>query len=249
MTVALALLTSVLWGFADFGAGLLTRRIPAARVVLLSQTAATLVLGVVVLCTGALSEASPRLWFAVAAGFVGPMALLCFYEALARGPMGVVSPLATAGVVIPVGIGLAVDGDRPGPMQYAGILIALAGIAMAGGPKLGGGAIQRGTLLLTVVAALGFGTVFALLAEASAGVLSLFLAQFVQRVINVAIGGTVLVVTEGKRARRATTGSRERPQARATSPAAACRPPEPGPVAAAEGRDATAPALPARSPS
>ncbi|WP_436772599.1 EamA family transporter [Yinghuangia sp. YIM S09857] len=200
MTVTLALVTSVLWGFADFGAGLLARRMPTARVVVLSQTAACAVLGVVVLATGAVSEAGPRLWFAVAAGFVGPLALLCFYEALARGPMGVVSPLATAGVVIPVSIGLAVDGDRPGVPQYLGMAVAVAGIALAGGAKLGGGAaIQRRTLLLTAGAALGFGSVFALITEASASLTGLFLAQFVQRTINIAVGGTVMLATERRR--------------------------------------------------
>lgn len=196
-TITLALITSVLWGFADFGAGLLARRLPSARVVVLSQSAACIVLGVAVLATGAVSEAGPRLWFAVAAGFVGPVALLCFYEALARGPMGVVSPLATAGVVIPVTVGLAVNGDRPGPLQYVGIAVAIAGIAMAGGGKLGGaGAIQRRTLLLTAGAALGFGSVFALIAEASTSLTGLLLAQFVQRCINVVVGGTVMVTTE-----------------------------------------------------
>ncbi|MGW0659900.1 EamA family transporter [Streptodolium elevatio] len=197
MTVTLALVTSVLWGFADFGAGLLARRLPAARVVVLSQTAACVVLGAVVLAMGAVSEAGPRLWFAVAAGLVGPLALLCFYEALARGPMGVVSPLATAGVVIPVSVGLAVDGDRPGPLQYVGIAVAIAGIALAGGGKLGGGgAVQRQTLLLTAGAAVGFGSVFALIAEASASLTGLLLAQFVQRCVNVVVGGTVMVATE-----------------------------------------------------
>ncbi|MCF2527117.1 DMT family transporter [Yinghuangia soli] len=207
MTITLALLTSVLWGLADFGAGLLTRRMAAARVVVLSQSAAVLVLGAVVLATGAFSEAGPRLWFAAAAGVVGPLALLCFYSALARGPMGVVSPLATAGVFIPVSIGLAVDGDRPGLLQYAGIAVAIAGIAMAGGLRLGGAAIQRKTLMLTMGSALGFGTVFALVAEASTTVTGLFLALFVQRCVNVVVGGAALAVTE----RRARAGGGKSP--------------------------------------
>lgn len=204
MAITLALLTSVLWGLADFGAGLLARRLPAARVVVLSQSAAALVLGVVVVATGAFAEAGPRLWFAVGAGVVGPLALLCFYEALARGPMGVVSPLATAGVVIPVGVGLAINGDRPGGAQYLGIVVAVVGVAMAGGLSAGGTSIARGTLGLTLGAALGFGMVFALIAEASESVLGLFLALFVQRVVNVAVGSVALVVTERRGARAAT---------------------------------------------
>ncbi|GAA4973658.1 EamA family transporter [Yinghuangia aomiensis] len=202
MTIALALLTSGLWGLADFGAGLLSRRVPAARVVVCSQGAAALVLAVVVAATGAYTEAGHRLWYAFAAGCVGPLALLCFYSALARGPMGVVSPLATAGVAIPVGIGFAVNGERPGALQYAGIAVAIVGIALAGGPRTGGAPVQRTTILLTLGAALGFGTVFALIAEASVTIPGLFLALLVQRTVNVAVGGVVLVAGERRGRRR-----------------------------------------------
>lgn len=45
MTALFALATAVLWGLADFGGGLLTRRIPALTVVVVSQIAAVAVLG------------------------------------------------------------------------------------------------------------------------------------------------------------------------------------------------------------
>ncbi|MDV9174946.1 EamA family transporter, partial [Streptomyces sp. W16] len=193
MTAFFALATSLLWGLADFGGGLLTRRSPALTVVVVSQGIAAAVLGAVVVATGGWSEAGPRLWFAFAAGLVGPVALLCFYKALALGPMGVVSPLATLSVAVPVGVGLFL-GERPGLMQVAGIAVAVTGVVLAGGPQLRGAPVQRQTILLTLVAALGFGTVFALIAEASTSVTGLFLALFVQRLTNVATGGAALCV-------------------------------------------------------
>ncbi|MFF9526551.1 EamA family transporter [Streptomyces achromogenes] len=194
MTAFFALLTSFLWGLADFGGGLLTRRTPALTVVVVSQGIAAVVLGAIVLATGGWSEAGPRLWFAFAAGLVGPVALLCFYQALALGPMGVVSPLATLGVAVPVAIGLVL-GERPGLFQAAGIVVAVTGVVLAGGPQLRGAAVQRRAILMTLVAAAGFGTVFALIAEASTTVTGLFLALFVQRVTNVAVGGAALVAS------------------------------------------------------
>ncbi|MEU6368813.1 EamA family transporter [Streptomyces sp. NPDC046931] len=191
MTALFALVTSVLWGLADFGGGLLTRRLPALTVVVVSQSAAASVLGAVVVATGAWSEAGPRLWFAFAAGLIGPIALLSFYKALALGPMGVVSPLATLSVAVPVGVALAL-GERPGLLQAAGIAVAVAGVVLAGGPQLRGAPVQQRAILLTLVAALGFGTVFALVAEASTTVTGLFLALLVQRVTNVAAGGAAL---------------------------------------------------------
>ncbi|MFF0014825.1 EamA family transporter [Streptomyces sp. NPDC005374] len=194
MTAFFALATSLLWGLADFGGGVLARRLPALTVVVVSQTIAAAVLGVIVTASSGWSEAGPRLWFAVGAGLAGPVALICFYKALALGPMGVVSPLGTLSVAVPVGVGLFL-GERPGPVQAAGIAVAVTGVVLAGGPQLRGAPVQRRAIVLTLVAALGFGTVFALIAEASTTVTGLFLALFVQRLVNVAVGGAALYVS------------------------------------------------------
>ncbi|WP_371793143.1 DMT family transporter [Streptomyces sp. NBC_01471] len=180
--------------------GLLTRRIPALTVVVVSQTVAVVVLGSVVVATGGWSEFGPQLWFAVAAGVVGPVAMLSFYKALALGPMGVVSPLGSLGVVVPAGVGLAL-GERPGIPQVAGIAVAVTGVVLAGGPELRGAPVQRRAVVLTLIAALGFGTEMSLIAEASTTVTGLFLALFVQRVANVTVSGTSLYVSVRRGAR------------------------------------------------
>lgn len=194
MTALFALATSLLWGLADFGGGLLTRRVPALTVVVVSQTIAVAVLGAIVVATGAWTEAGPQLWYAVAAGVVGPVAMLSFYKALALGPMGVVSPLGSLGVVVPVSVGLLL-GERPGLLQFAGIGVAVVGVLLAGGPELRGAPVQRQAILLTLLAAFGFGSVMALIAEASTTITGLFLALFVQRVTNVLVGGAALYVS------------------------------------------------------
>ncbi|MET9909618.1 DMT family transporter [Streptomyces sp. NPDC006476] len=206
MTAFFALATSLLWGLADFGGGLLTRRTPALTVVVVSQAIAAAVLGAIVVATGGWSEAGPRLWFAFAAGLAGPVAMISLYKALALGPMGVVSPLATLSVAVPVGVGLFL-GERPGLTQVAGIAVAVTGVVLAGGPQLAGAAVQRRAIMLTLIAALGFGTVFALIAEASTTVTGLFLALFVQRVTNVLGGGVALYVSV-KRGGEALPGGR-----------------------------------------
>lgn len=200
MTALFALATSLLWGLADFGGGLLTRRVPALTVVVVSQAVAAVVLGVVVVATGGWSEAGPQLWFAVAAGVVGPVAMLSFYQALALGPMGVVSPLGSLGVAVPVSVGL-LAGERPGLPQFAGVGIAVVGVVLAGGPQLRGAPVQRRAVLLTLLAAFGFGAVMSLIAEASSTVTGLFLALFVQRLTNVAVGGAALYASVRRGAR------------------------------------------------
>lgn len=195
MTAVFALATSFLWGLADFGGGLLTRRLHALTVVVVSQILAAAVLGVIVLGTGGWREAGGQLWFAVAAGVVGPAAMLCFYRALALGPMGVVSPLGSLGtVLVPLGVGFAL-GERPGLVQAAGMAVAVVGVLLAGGPQLRGASVARRTIVLTLISAFGFGAVMALIAEASSTVTGLFLALFVQRLCNVAVGGAALFAT------------------------------------------------------
>ncbi|MFD9123769.1 EamA family transporter [Kitasatospora sp. NPDC059571] len=194
MSQLLALSASLLWGLADFGGGSLTRRLPAPTVVVASQAAATVVLLTALVLGGGPYALSPALWYAVAAGLIGPFAMLAFYRALALGPMGVVSPLATVGVAVPVGVGLAL-GERPGAGQAAGIGIAVLGVALAGGPQRGGTAVSTRVLLLTLGAAFGFGAVMALIAQASADG-GLLTALCVQRLCNVAVGG-VLLLTAG----------------------------------------------------
>ncbi|QMU76190.1 EamA family transporter [Streptacidiphilus sp. PB12-B1b] len=192
MTALFALVSSALWGISDFGGGLLTRRLPALVVVVASQAAAAAALLVAVAATGGFDTGSARLLYAAAAGVVGTVAMIAFYRALALGPMGVVSPLATVGVVVPVGVGLAM-GERPGLLQAAGIAVAAVGVVLAGGPQLRGAPVQRTSVLLTLVAAFGFGTVMALMSQASTGASGLLLALLVQRACNLAVGGGALL--------------------------------------------------------
>jgi drug/metabolite transporter (DMT)-like permease len=203
MTALFALLTSLMWGLADFGGGLLTRRLPGLAVIVASQTGAALLLVIGVFATGGWGDGGPWLWFAVGAGVVGPVAMLAFYRALALGPMGVVSPLSSTAVLVPISVGLIL-GERPGALQVAGIAVAGLGIVLAGGPQLRGGqSVQRQTVALALVAAGGFGAVLALISHATApnagvglaALPGLLLALLVQRVCNILVGGAALAVS------------------------------------------------------
>jgi drug/metabolite transporter (DMT)-like permease len=70
----------------------------------------------------------------VAAGLAGAGGLVCFYAALASGTMGVVSPIAALGAVVPVLVGV-LSGERPSGLALLGIVLGLAGAAAAGGPE------------------------------------------------------------------------------------------------------------------
>jgi drug/metabolite transporter (DMT)-like permease len=160
MLALLALGSSVVWGTSDFIAGLKAKTLPAAAVVGWSQGIALVALSLLVALTGGWDFTGWPEW-ALLAGLSGTTALVCFYAALATGTMGVVAPIASLGVVVPVVLGLA-SGDQPSVLAYAGMAVAVVGILMASGPELSG-AVSARPLVLAAVAALGFGiTLFAL---------------------------------------------------------------------------------------
>lgn len=166
MGALLALSASLLWGASDFAGGTLTRRLPVYAVVGWSQAAGLLGVTVVAAALGDLGASPGYLSWAVAAGLVGVVAVAAFYRALAIGTMGVVAPVAALSVVVPVIVGVA-EGDRPGPLQIAGLVVASAGAVLAGGPEIRAGASGARSLVLAGVAAVGFGAVIVLVAKGS----------------------------------------------------------------------------------
>jgi len=169
MSAFLALLSSCLWGVSDFLGGTASRRLPVTSVLGLSQLTALLLLVPVATATGALDTPRSYVLPAAVAGAVGITALGMFFRALSTGTMGVVAPIAALGVAVPVVVGLA-RGESPSSWQLAGIAIAVIGVVLASGPELTGeGAGGATALLLAGGAAVGFGVVLLLVAQASEG--------------------------------------------------------------------------------
>jgi len=193
MGSALALLSSLVWGVADFLGGELSKRRAAVAVAGGSQIVGLLAMLVVLLVTGEYAQAIP--WteyapFAVAASVAGLTGLVAFYTALSTGRMGIVSPITALGVMVPLTYGL-VRGEQPEPWQYVGIVVAVVGVVLASGPEVTGGSGLR-PVLLALLAALAFGTFSVLLAEGSKA--SPILTMSVQRATSVAIVLVIAVV-------------------------------------------------------
>ena len=155
MLSVLALASSLVWGTSDFFAGLASRRHPAVAVVGWTQGLALIVISViVVLRWDTLTWTGWPAW-SLAAGLTGMSGLVCFYSALSSGTMGVVAPIASLGVIVPVVLGVA-TGDAPSPWAWVGMLVAIIGVTLASGPELSGDVSPR-PVVLAVCAAVGFG--------------------------------------------------------------------------------------------
>jgi drug/metabolite transporter (DMT)-like permease len=158
-----------LWGTADYLAGNLSKRYKAIAVTGVSQFFGLLFgISAILLFSDFIK---PNLSWngylipGVIAGIAGFIGLISFYTGLATGRMGVVSPISSLSVVIPLIFAL-VRGERPTTLQTVGIIIAIAGAFMASGPEIKNG-LPIKPLIFAVVAALGFGTALTFIAIGS----------------------------------------------------------------------------------
>jgi drug/metabolite transporter (DMT)-like permease len=137
-----------MWGGSDFLGGLLSRTRRAHAVVAGSQACGLLAIALVALATDAWHGSTAWVVWSVLAGLVGAAGLVSFYTALGCGTMGVVSPIAALGAVVPVLLGLA-QGEAPSRGVVAGLVLALLGVVTASGPELEGRTGARPVLLAT----------------------------------------------------------------------------------------------------
>lgn len=155
MLSLLALGSSLVWGTSDFLAGLTARRLPPAAVVAWSQAAGLLVMTVLVLTQLPHFPVTGWPLWSLAAGVSGAGGLVCFYAALSTGTMGVVAPVASLGVVVPVVFGI-LGGEQPRQSAWLGMLVAVVGVALASGPELSGDLSPR-PVALACISAVGLG--------------------------------------------------------------------------------------------
>lgn len=156
MAVIFALFSSIAWGAADFLGGTISRKRKPFAVLAVSQFFGLVGAILMAILFHDWGFSRGVVVNGVIAGVIGLAGLTLFYAALASGQMGIVSPIASIGVVVPVFMGLA-HGENPSSLQLVGIAIAIVGIVFASGPELGGGADPK-PVIYAFVSAIGFGT-------------------------------------------------------------------------------------------
>ena len=169
MASLLALLSSAMWGTADFFAGRLSKKHNPFAVLGFSQVYGLLVGIFIVVVSG--SYQGKVLGFdgylipGALAGLFGYIGLACLYEGLSTGRMGVVSPISSLSTVIPLAYAL-ITGDVLSAITALGVVIALIGVFCASGPELSQG-LPIKPLLLALGAAAGFGLALTFIAIGS----------------------------------------------------------------------------------
>ena len=166
-----SLASAASWGISDFLGGLQTRRLPVLGVLAVSQPAGLVLIALLIALTGADPISAGKLAIAFAAGAASLGGLAAFYSAMAMGTVSVVAPIAALGVVVPVVAGLA-EGESPGAIQLAGLVPAIAGVVVLSYEErpehVESARAARLSIVLAIVAGLGFGIFFTGLDAAAA---------------------------------------------------------------------------------
>jgi len=160
LALAISLASAASWGVSDFLGGLQSRRLSVLAVLAVSQPAGLLLIALLILLFGADPVSAEKLAIAFFAGVAALAGLGAFYAAMAMGTVSVVAPIASLGVIVPVTFGLA-QGEEPGAVQLAGLLVAIAGVVILSyeeHPEHSG--VARRSIVLAILAGLGFGVFF-----------------------------------------------------------------------------------------
>ncbi len=170
MASLLALLSSGLWGSADYHAGKLSKRFPAIAVLGTSQAIGFVTGVILVLLTGAWTAdafgSSGYLVAGACAGISGYLGLISLYAGLSTGRMGVVSPISSLGALIPLAYAIVIKGDQLSTVLSIGVAAALIGGFLASGPEVSQG-LPLKPVLLALSAALFFGLALVFMAIGS----------------------------------------------------------------------------------
>ena len=203
MAIVLALVSAVAYGLSDFVGGLVSRRTSAWAVAVLANLSSTVCVAVIALFVAGGPTRGDFAW-AVLAGLGTGAGTAYLYRGFASGRMSVVAPVSAVGAaLVPVAVG-ALGGERVSAVVWLGILAALPGIWLVASvadddlTHVHGETSPTRTGLadgLTdgILAGLGFGVLFAALAQIpdGAGLWPLTVAQAVSVPVVVALAVVV----------------------------------------------------------
>lgn len=187
MASLLALLSAALWGSSDFEGGRISKRYPAISVLGATQLI-SLVFGISLTIAVGETEVTGKIFLAgAAAGIFGYIGLVCLYAGLSTGRMGVVSPISSLSVLIPMTVAL-IGGETMSTLTAIGCALAIIGGFLTSGPEFSQG-VSLKPLLLATGAALGFGSALTFMAigAAEAPILTMVCMRIATAFVTIAI--------------------------------------------------------------
>lgn len=165
MAIGLALLAAFVYGAADFSGGLASRKTAPVAVVVISQLAGFVVLGIAWIALPGRFYWSD-VGFGVAAGIGGAIGVAALYAALAAGRMGIVSPItAVIGASVPVVVGLTLH-ETPSRLALVGVALAFVAVALVSADaETRRISLHEPGVRLALISGIGIGALYVFLAK------------------------------------------------------------------------------------
>lgn len=169
--IAFALGTSWCYGVANFFAPLVARRHSASAVLVVGQTVALLVALVALVASGDRFPGVGPLAVGLLAGAGNAVGLVGYLRAVEHGPISLVASIGATGAVLPVAYDL-LGGRALSAWEAVGLLLAIAGVALAARRPTGHAAAGvhdlRRCVLLALASSAGFGVLLIAMPHAAA---------------------------------------------------------------------------------
>ncbi|MEO5657436.1 MAG: EamA family transporter [Nitrospiria bacterium] len=125
-----ATITCVAWGLADYVAALLSRRLGEAWTLLGIQAVGLPILALIwLIIRPPLPVPADLIWITLASGCFA-VGYFSFFHGLRVGTISLVSPISSAGALIPVAVGMALMGEEASGIRLTGIALTMAGLAL-----------------------------------------------------------------------------------------------------------------------
>ena len=194
------LAAAAVWGASDFSGGFATRRNHPVLVLAISTSAGLAVLTALALLTESQPNTSSGLgWqdiaWSITAGVCGGVGLVSLYQGLALGSAAVVSPTAAViGAAVPVVAGALLEGIPPA-VQLSGFMVGIGGIWLVSRSSQDQSGADGRSMLLAVIAGLGFGGFYVFLGQVASPQIfaPLAVTKSVQVVLSLAITAVLRV--------------------------------------------------------
>jgi drug/metabolite transporter (DMT)-like permease len=165
------LASALVWGTGDFVGGVAARRASQFKVVALSALAGLSFLIPAALLAGESFPSGRTIAWSLAAGVSGAVGIAALYQGLSTGAAAVVAPTsAVVGAALPVVAGSLLQ-SLPTPTDLAGIVIGLTGIWLVSSLTQETHSASRSGVSLGILAGVGFGGFFVLIAQVDTKVL------------------------------------------------------------------------------
>ena len=178
MSALLAFVAAAGYAASDVTTARTVQRVRPAAIALWAHVIASVVLLAAALLTSTPPDAA-AIAAALAAGLVAGAGAVAYYAALKRGSASLLAPVAAAGLVLPVTVGV-MRGERTALLAAIGTAVLLGGVALLARSRGDGARADRTAIALGLAAAAGFGSYFVVLdAATGAGADPLWIAGLV----------------------------------------------------------------------